>query len=67
MEWLVEAMELDEKFDGRYSSTIAQALEMERQRLEEAYIVGRKECHLDFYPEKHAREYYNETYGGNKQ
>jgi len=35
----------------------------ERQQIEDAYKQGRKDDVLDYYPEKHASEYYEETYG----
>lgn len=37
-------------------------LEAEKQHIEQAYITGRDECHLDYYPKKHATEYYNEKF-----
>jgi len=38
-------------------------LPKERQQIEDAYKQGRKDDVLDYYPEKHASEYYEETYG----
>ena len=38
-------------------------MEKERRQLCRMYIQGRKDHHLDFYPEKHAKETYNEFFG----
>ena len=39
-----------------------QAKEMEKRQLCDMYIQGRKDNHLDYYPEKHAQETYNEFF-----
>ncbi len=37
-------------------------LKLEKEQLCKMYVQGRKDYHLDYYPEKHANETYNETY-----
>jgi hypothetical protein len=41
---------------------IAQAKEMEKEQLCKMYVQGRKDNHLDYYPEKHAKETYDEFF-----
>ena len=41
-------------------------LEKEKEQIMDAYVVGREESHLDYYPQKHSLEYYNETFNQNK-
>jgi len=41
---------------------IAQAKEMEKEQLCKMYVQGRNDNHLDYYPEKHARETYDEFF-----
>lgn len=41
-------------------------LEAERKQIMDSYIAGRNDCNLDFYPKKHAAEYFTETYEPNK-
>lgn len=43
-------------------SGFEQAKEMEKRQLCDMYIQGRKDNHLDYYPEKHAQETYNEFF-----
>lgn len=40
-------------------------LEMEKDQLCTMYIRGRNDCHLDYYPDKHANETYNDLFGKN--
>ena len=42
--------------------TNIRAKAMEKEQLCQMYIQGRKDNHLDYYPEKHAKETYNETF-----
>lgn len=44
---------------------LEQAKEMEKRQLCDMYIQGRKDNHLDYYPEKHANETYNEMFKKN--
>lgn len=37
-------------------------LQLEKSQLCDFYIRGRNEQHLDYYPEKHAKEEYNLTF-----
>lgn len=37
-------------------------LKKEREQISNAYIQGRKDDPLDWYPEKHAEEYFMETF-----
>ena len=58
VEWLVEQLH-----NGKELSTIIhKAKAMEKEQLCQMYIQGRKDNHLDYYPEKHANETYNETF-----
>ena len=41
---------------------LEQAIEKEKQQLCDMYIQGRKDNHLDYYPEKHAKETYDEMF-----
>jgi len=38
------------------------AKEIHKQEIKEAYIKGREEHYLDYYPQKHSEEYYQETF-----
>jgi hypothetical protein len=35
---------------------------MEKEQLCKMYVQGRKDNHLDYYPEKHAKETYDEFF-----
>ncbi len=69
VEWLVDEM-IQRKFfekETELSYTTLehltnQAKEMEKRQLCDMYIQGRKDNHLDYYPEKHAQETYNEFF-----
>jgi hypothetical protein len=41
---------------------IRQAKAMEKEQLCKMYVQGRNDNHLDYYPEKHARETYDEFF-----
>lgn len=41
-------------------------LEKEKEQLYKMYVQGRKDSHLDYYPEKHAKETYDEFFGDKK-
>ena len=60
VEWLIEQWPiLESQIPERI---LDQAKEMEKEQLCQMYIQGRKDNHLDYYPEKHANETYNETF-----
>jgi uncharacterized phage protein gp47/JayE len=40
----------------------AQMAEIEKEQLCKMYVQGRKDNHLDYYPEKHAKETYDEFF-----
>lgn len=64
VEWLIEKM-LDSGI-GICKEWREKAKEMEKQQIKCAYLVGREdEQTLDYYPQKHSEDYYNETYGSN--
>jgi len=61
IEWLRQ--ELWEQFKFSFSDNILeQAKEMHKQEIIDAYVKGREEHYLDWYPEKHSEEYYQETF-----
>jgi hypothetical protein len=41
---------------------IESLLPEERASMEKMYVNGRKDSHLDYYPDKHARETFDETF-----
>lgn len=45
---------------------IEQAKEMHKQEIIDAYIKGREKHYLDYYPQKHSEEYYQETFKNDK-
>jgi hypothetical protein len=45
-----------------FEDILKQAKEMHKQEILDAYIQGRDDWSLDWYPEKHAKEYYQETF-----
>jgi hypothetical protein len=45
-------------------SVFEQSKEMEKEQLCKMYVQGRKDNHLDYYPEKHAKETYDEMFKG---
>jgi hypothetical protein len=58
---------LQQKYDNCPESFLTdddfeQAKEMHKQEIKEAYIKGREEHYLDYYPQKHSEEYYQETF-----
>ena len=60
VEWLIEQWPiLESQIPERI---LDQAKAMEKEQLCQMYIQGRKDNHLDYYPEKHANETYNETF-----
>ena len=67
VEWLWEQIDNSIPFQNIQTSQIfngllEQAKSMEKEQLCQMYIQGRKDNHLDYYPEKHANETYNETF-----
>tara|TARA_R110000868_G_scaffold411651_1_gene706733 strand:+ start:2741 stop:3247 length:507 start_codon:yes stop_codon:yes gene_type:complete len=60
-EWLIEQLPLIQQEGLR--DVWEQAKEMEKQQIIDAYIQGREDNHLDYYPQKHSEEYYTSTYG----
>ena len=71
VEWLVS--NISSKIDNEYwcnqkeiTEWVEQAKEMEKEQLCDMYIQGRKDNHLDYYPEKHAKETYDEIYKKDK-
>ena len=67
VEWLVE--QLPKHGSGAvktFSGLFQQAKEIEKKQLCDMYIQGRKDNHLDYYPEKHAKETYDEIYKKDK-
>lgn len=59
IEWFVE---LTSQLGYVSTDILEQAKEMEKRQLCDMYIQGRKDNHLDYYPEKHANETYNEFF-----
>ena len=63
VEWLINELEEHHVFhDIKNTVAFQQAKAMEKEQLCQMYIQGRKDNHLDYYPEKHAKETYNETF-----
>ena len=66
VEWLIEQYNLGDGFERHLTeSDFEQAKEIEKQQLCKMYVQGRKDNHLDYYPEKHANETYNEMFKKN--
>jgi hypothetical protein len=64
IEWLVQEM-INNGLDypiSEMSKILEQAKEMEKEQLCKMYVQGRKDNHLDYYPEKHANETYDEMF-----
>lgn len=59
IEWFVE---LTSQLGYVSTDILEQAKEMEKRQLCDMYIQGRKDNHLDYYPEKHANETYNQIF-----
>jgi len=55
LEWLKARMVVTEQMEQ-------ELLELEKEQLCKIYVQGRNDNHLDYYPEKHARETYNEFF-----
>ena len=49
-------------FKNRIEKAFQEAKELEKQQIIYAYIQGREDFHLDYYPKKHAQEYYDQTF-----
>ncbi len=75
VEWLIDQLvKMDKQLDGRRKNEDAtilkmnptklfeQAIEMHKQEILDAYKKGRDEHYLDWYPQKHSEEYYQETF-----
>ena len=41
---------------------LTQLLAIEKEQMCKMYVQGRKDNHLDYYPEKHAKETYDEFF-----
>jgi hypothetical protein len=62
VEWLVSVI-LDESFQEFYAEEIAQAKEMEKEQIADAYSQGMEDANLFFdISEYRGRDYYNETF-----
>jgi hypothetical protein len=57
VEWLYQRI-----LAKNIESVFKQAKEMEKEQLCKMYVQGRKDNHLDYYPEKHAKETYDEFF-----
>jgi hypothetical protein len=55
--------DLLERFGHLIPDVEEEYLEKEKNQLCKMYIQGRNDKHLDYYPEKHANEIYNELFG----
>ena len=71
VEWFIEQLtknplpqSKDEFIDGDFVDIINRAKEKEKEQLCKMYVQGRNDNHLDYYPEKHAKETYNEMFKG---
>jgi len=63
VEWLVDQLEKHYVFqDIKNTTAFLQAKEMEKKKLEDAWVEGFK----NWNPSKTFEQYYHETYGGNK-
>jgi hypothetical protein len=65
VEWLIEQLRKNENIRWRgtpFFELSEQAKEMEKQKLEDAWVEGVK----NWNPSKTFEQYYKETYGGNK-
>jgi hypothetical protein len=63
VEWLVDQLEKHYVFqDIKNTTAFLQAKEMEKGKLEDAWVEGVK----NWNPSKTFEQYYEETYGGNK-
>jgi hypothetical protein len=58
VEWLEN--QLKDYIGGIFTDTFEQAKEMEKEKLEDAWVEGFK----NWNPSKTFEDYYNETYGG---
>lgn len=69
VEWLVKNyLDLSDEYNTMsLEEIVKQAKQKEKQQIKCAYLVGREdEQTLDYYPQKHSEDYYNETYGSKK-
>jgi hypothetical protein len=48
--------------DDTMNEIVAKAKEIHKQEIKDAYVKGREEHYLDYYPQKHSEEYYQETF-----
>ena len=64
VEWLIDMLvtENEVTLKGENFKLFEMAKAMEKEQLCQMYIQGRKDNHLDYYPEKHANETYKETF-----
>jgi hypothetical protein len=69
IEWFIEhllgngLLRLTKEDHSLYSELRDKAKEMYKQEIKDAYVKGREEHYLDYYPQKHSEEYYQETFG----
>jgi len=61
-EWLFKQLWEQSKDKFTWNAILMKAKEMEKEQLCQMYIQGRKDNHLDYYPEKHANDTYNEFF-----
>lgn len=54
--------DLMERFGHLLPDIEEKYLEKEKEQLCKMYVQGRNDNHLDYYPEKHAKETYNELF-----
>jgi hypothetical protein len=64
VEWLKERINIGLTYEQEvlFEGLFEQAKEIEKEHLCEMYIQGRNDYHLDYYPEKHAKETYDEMF-----
>ena len=64
IEWLESQLDFLDKYMSERDriNLFEQAKEMEKEQLCKMYVQGRKDNHLDYYPEKHAEETYDEMF-----
>ena len=60
---ILDTLEKDWLSPQPYIDLIRGKLEKEKDQLCEMYVQGRMDAHLDYYPEKHAKETYNQFFG----
>lgn len=64
IEWLIEQLAIIDKNDPYYAKILAQAKQMHKEEIEDAYGDGINAYRVDFC---NREEYYQKTYGGNNE